>query len=118
MSVLRRSRRLIAGSLVLVGAGLGSLPARVAFAGPFDLDDEEEKKDEPKKKDEASPVDKRQPVLGAPPPATIKLHPYSLLECLALADRNHPNLWAARARLSAVHAQLDEATYTDRKSVV
>ncbi len=114
MSVLRRSRRLIAGSLVLVlvGAGLGTLPARVAFAGPFDLDDEEEKKDEPKKKDEPQPVDKRQPVLGAPPPATIKLHPYSLLECLALADRNHPNLWAARARLSAVHAQLDEATYT------
>lgn len=36
---------------------------------------------------------------------------YSLSECLALADRNHPNLWAARARLSVVHAQLDEARW-------
>ncbi len=44
--------------------------------------------------------------------ATAAPHLYSLAECLDLADRNHPNLWAARARLSAVHAQLDEVTWT------
>jgi outer membrane protein, multidrug efflux system len=46
------------------------------------------------------------------PRATIQVHRYSLAECLALADRNHPNLWAARARLANVHAQVDEARYT------
>jgi outer membrane protein TolC len=50
----------------------------------------------------------------APPmaPATIRLHQYTLVECLGLADRNFPNLWAARARLAYVHAQLDEAKWT------
>jgi outer membrane protein TolC len=50
----------------------------------------------------------------APPsaPATIRLHQFSLDECLSLADRNFPNLWAARARLAYVHAQLDEAKWT------
>ncbi len=37
---------------------------------------------------------------------------FTLPECLALADRNHPNLWAARARLASYHAQLDEAKWT------
>ncbi len=46
-----------------------------------------------------------------PAPATIKGHAYTLTECLALADRNHPNLWAARARLSFTHAQLSEARW-------
>ncbi len=36
---------------------------------------------------------------------------YSLAECLALADRNHPNIWAARARLGVARGQLDEAKY-------
>jgi outer membrane protein TolC len=45
-------------------------------------------------------------------PATIRAHAYTLAECLALADRNFPNLWAARARLAYVHAQLEEATWT------
>lgn len=36
-------------------------------------------------------------------------HAYTLPECLALADRNAPNLWAAKARLSFARAQLDEA---------
>ncbi|MBK6459726.1 MAG: TolC family protein [Myxococcales bacterium] len=40
------------------------------------------------------------------------VHVYSLPECLALAERNHPNLWAARARLASFHAQLDEAKWT------
>jgi hypothetical protein len=45
-------------------------------------------------------------------PATIRPHPYTLAECLALAERNFPNLWAARARLAQAHAQLDEARWT------
>ncbi len=45
-------------------------------------------------------------------PATITAHAYTLTECLALADRNFPNLWAARARLSYAHAQLEEAKWT------
>ena len=39
-------------------------------------------------------------------------HQYTLTECLALADRNFPNLWAARARLALAHAQLEEAKWT------
>ncbi|HTB75816.1 MAG TPA: TolC family protein [Polyangiaceae bacterium] len=45
-------------------------------------------------------------------PATISAHAYTLTECLALADRNFPNLWAARARLAYTHAQLEEAKWT------
>lgn len=55
------------------------------------------------------------PGFGAPSqnaPATISAHPYTLSECLALADRNFPNLWAARARLAYTHAQLEEAKWT------
>ena len=52
-------------------------------------------------------------LLAAPmAPATIRPHQYSLEECLALADRNFPALWAARSRLAGVHAQLDEAKWT------
>ncbi|HWL84671.1 MAG TPA: TolC family protein [Polyangiaceae bacterium] len=43
----------------------------------------------------------------APPPS--KHRTYTLTECLRLADRNHPSLWAARAKLAGYHAQLDEA---------
>ncbi len=39
-------------------------------------------------------------------------HRYTLEECLALADRNFANLWAARARLALTHAQLAEAVWT------
>ncbi len=35
----------------------------------------------------------------------------SLRRCLELAERNHPNIWAARARLKAMRAQLDEAHF-------
>ena len=107
MFVLRRSCRLTAATLAL--AGVAILPARSALAGPLDLEDDDDKKSD--KRDE-KPVDKNEPVVGAAPIATIKMHSYTLAECLALADRNHPNLWAARARLGAVHAQLDEAKYT------
>jgi multidrug efflux system outer membrane protein len=44
-------------------------------------------------------------------PATITPHRFSLPECLSLADRNFPNLWAARARLAFAHAQLEEAKW-------
>ena len=43
---------------------------------------------------------------------TIRAHQYTLEESLALADRNFPNLWAARARLAYTHAQLEEARWT------
>jgi multidrug efflux system outer membrane protein len=43
---------------------------------------------------------------------TIRPHQYTLDESLALADRNFPNLWAARARLAYTHAQLEEARWT------
>ena len=46
------------------------------------------------------------------PTATIRPHQNTLAECLALADRNFPNLWAARARLAYTHAQLEEARWT------
>jgi outer membrane protein TolC len=42
---------------------------------------------------------------------TIRLHQFTLEECLALADRNFPNLWAARARLAFAHGQLEEARW-------
>jgi multidrug efflux system outer membrane protein len=53
-------------------------------------------------------------VLGYAPnaPATIVPHQYTLEECLVLADRNFPNLWAARARLALTHAQLEETRWT------
>src|SRR5580704_16694327 len=49
--------------------------------------------------------------IGDSAPATLRPHQYTLAECLALADRNFPSLWAARARLSLAHAQLDEARW-------
>ena len=49
---------------------------------------------------------------AAPAPlVAVRGRAYTLEECLALADRNHPNLWAARARLAYFHAQLDEARW-------
>jgi outer membrane protein TolC len=42
----------------------------------------------------------------------MRSHAYTLAECLALADRHFPNLWAARARLAFVHGQLEEAKWT------
>src|SRR4051794_19183974 len=96
-------RRKLAAALVLCGAALAATtPAK---AGPFDLDDDDDKTDTKKKDDAVFPI-------TAQPIATIKPHAYSLQECLTLAERNHPQLWAARARLAFVHAQLDEAKWT------
>lgn len=44
----------------------------------------------------------------ADPPVVQKGRTYTLEDCLAMADRNHPAIWAARARLANVHAQLNE----------
>jgi multidrug efflux system outer membrane protein len=57
--------------------------------------------------DASAPTDA--PALARP---TIRPHQYTLEESLALADRNFPNLWAARARLAYTHAQLEEARWT------
>src|SRR3954453_21841613 len=37
---------------------------------------------------------------------------FDLLLCLRLAEENHPNIWAAQARLRGMRAQLDEARTT------
>jgi outer membrane protein TolC len=100
---MRTLRRKLAVALVLCGGALAATtPAK---AGPFDLDDDDDKKDQAKKDDDKLPI-------TAAPIATIKMHAYTLQECLTLAERNHPQLWAARARLAFVHAQLDEAKWT------
>src|SRR5262252_1901857 len=36
-------------------------------------------------------------------------HGVSLARCLELSERNHPNIWAARARLERMRAELSEA---------
>jgi outer membrane protein TolC len=56
---------------------------------------------------EASPLGDE--TVASRPPASK--HKYSLAECLALAERNHPNLWAARARTEAAVAQAEETKY-------
>jgi outer membrane protein TolC len=48
----------------------------------------------------AAPVAIPAPIPGVP-----------LRRCLELAETNHPNIWAARARLSSMRAQLDEAHF-------
>lgn len=78
---------------------------RVAGAGDLDLENDD--KDDDEQPDGGSKYGEYKP-----PIATIKPHAYTLEECLALADRNHPNLWAARARVAFVHGQLDEAKWT------
>ncbi len=75
-----------------------ALAASAAHAGPLDDDD-----DEP-----LGPAEHAAPA----PLATIKMHAYSLQECLLLAERNAPQLWASRARLAFVHAQVEEARWT------
>jgi outer membrane protein TolC len=47
-----------------------------------------------------------------PPPGATPVsvpHGVSLTRCLDLAERNHPNIWAARARVKMMRAQLEEA---------
>jgi outer membrane protein TolC len=95
MVFLRRTR-----VSFLLFAGSATCAAE-ASAGPFDLDDEK-----------PTVVQTNSPTTFVGPPTSAKARVYNLEECLALADRNHPNLWAARARLAGAHAQLDEAKYS------
>lgn len=82
----------------------------LARADDLDLeDDAETTSSDEGKSDESSSASA--PPAPPPPLATIKPRTYTLADCLALAERNYPLLWAARARLAAVHAQLEEATY-------
>jgi outer membrane protein TolC len=85
-----------------------SVVASPARAGDLDLEDD----DKPDTKKGDKEPKKGDPILPPGPIATIKPHAYTLAECLALTERNHPYLWAARARLAFVHAQLDEARWT------
>jgi outer membrane protein TolC len=96
-------------ALGLLGALLGT--SGVARAGDFDLDDDPQPSKPEPAKDPAAGKGAPAPLMPPPPVATIRGHAYSLRECLALADRNHPNLWAARARLAFAHGQLDEAKW-------
>jgi outer membrane protein TolC len=88
--------------MLVACASILALAAKEAHAGPLDLDD-----DEPKQAAEAEAD-------GAPAPlpvVTIKAHAYTLSECLLLAERNAPQLWAAKARLAFVHGQIEEAKW-------
>src|SRR5580692_3921429 len=79
----------------LVGSAVVSLVALAHAGGPSDVSHMGSLGDAP-----------------ADPTPTIRPHQYTLAECLALSDRNFPNLWAERARLAYAHAQLDEAIWT------
>lgn len=100
--------------IALCASAVSAVPSR-ADAGPLDLDDDPAEDgtgaEAPGARGEPATAE---PVSAAPPPpiATIKPHAYTLEECLLLADRNAPQLWAARARLASVHGQLDEARWT------
>lgn len=83
---------------VVAGAALLGFASR-ARAGDLDLEDDD-------KKGEDSGFGTYKP-----PEHKVRGRSYTLAECLALADRNHPNLWAARARLAWWHAQLEEAKW-------
>ena len=114
MSLVRRIPTLLAATLVAGSIGVGSLTARTAHADDLDLeDDAASKPQKPGRPETKEPAVTKDDVLLSPGPiATIRPHAYTLGECLSLSERNHPNLWAARARLSFVHAQLDEARWT------
>jgi outer membrane protein TolC len=92
MKARARTVRSLVRVLVLL---LVSLPEVRAEAGPLDVSES------------AAP-----PAGATTPAASAAPHAYTLAECLALTEHNHPNLWAARARLAYVHAQLDEAKWT------
>src|SRR5438128_154578 len=55
----------------------------------------------------APPPASAAPASSIAPPAAPR--GVSLRGCVELAERNHPNVWAARSRLKAMRAQLDEA---------
>ena len=88
-----------AAFVTLVLAGLTTAALARAQDGDLDKDDPTKLPDTPFKPYTPTVI------------ATIKAHAYTLQECLALTDRNHPSLWAARARLELAHAQVSEAKW-------
>lgn len=84
----------------LAGIGLFATAAS-ARAGDLDLEDNDTKSADTGFGTYVAPAEK----------VTVRGRTYSLTECLALADRNHPNIWAARARLAWWHGQLQEAKW-------
>jgi outer membrane protein TolC len=98
---MRRVRRWLQA---LGCAGILVFAARGAGAGPLDDDDDD---DDAKKKPDASSI-----TSPAPPIATIRSHAYTINECLLLAERNAPQIWAAKARLANAHGQYNEAKWT------
>ena len=102
------SARIVRWAALISGIAL-AISARTARADDLDLEDDD---DEPEKTEPAPQASDPAPAAAAPVIATIRARTYTLEECLLLADRNHPNLWAARARLGVVHGQLDEARWT------
>ena len=94
------------------------LAARDASAGPFDLEDDDAQKADKDPTGRTKPdavtaaplADPSQ--VRMPPIQTIRTHAYTLSECLLLAERNAPQIWAAKARLASAHGQLDEARWT------
>jgi outer membrane protein TolC len=103
-------RAAVAGGLAI--AALGSAVAFSASARAGDLDLEDDDADKPAESADKDMPKKGEPVLPPGPTATIRPHAYTLAECLSLSERNSAQLWAARARLGFVHAQLDEAKFT------
>lgn len=107
-----RHFRSLALLLIVAATGL----ARPAYAGPFDLDDDDDEEPATPAPAVKEPQGSLFEGLGqsseAQPTVLVRKRTYTLAECLALTDRNHPNLWAARARLNVYHAQLDEAKWT------
>jgi multidrug efflux system outer membrane protein len=101
------SKRLFRWCLSLGLLSAFALAGPSAHAGPLDLEDEEDQRAE-----NADPSDGAGVETSPSPVVTIKPRTYTLPECLILAERNAPQLWAARARLAAVHGQLDEARWT------
>ena len=102
-----------AGVLVLVFA------VRSAHAGPLDDDDDDAPKQSKDAAKDSTSAPAAPPAGGfvlnqpyTPPIATIRTHAYTIEECLLLAERNAPQIWAARARLARSHGQYDEAKWT------
>jgi multidrug efflux system outer membrane protein len=99
--------------LALVVAASTAAPRLARARAPGD-DNDLGADDDDAPKTPAKPATSASSAFGTytPPVQTLGARTYTLAECLALTDRNFPNLWAARARLAFAHAQLDEAKWT------
>lgn len=107
-----RSRVLLLGTVVL-GLLFGTAsPAGADTPGPAAASANLPAPSETRPQPPAPPTTQESAQAPSPPIVVRRaVRRFTLQECLALADRNHPNLWAARARLAYTHAQLDEAKW-------